>query len=39
MIGKKVNNSLFAYKLGSFNIEVIGSYKDVSKKLNKNIKI
>lgn len=37
MIGKKVNNSLFAYKLGSFNIEVIGSYKDVSKKLNKNI--
>lgn len=39
MIGKKVNNSLFAYKLGSFNIEVIGSYKDVSKKLNKNITI
>lgn len=39
MIGKKVNNSLFAYKLGSFNIEVIGSYKDVSKKLNKNITV
>lgn len=39
MIGKKINNSLFAYKLGSFNIEVIGSYKDVSKKLNKNITV
>lgn len=39
MIGKKVNNSLYAYKLGSFNIEVIGSYKDVSKKLNKNITV
>lgn len=39
MIGKKVNNNLFAYKLGSFNIEVIGSYKDVSKKLNKNITV
>lgn len=39
MIGKKVNNSLFAYKLGSFNIEVTGSYKDVSKKLNKNITV
>ena len=39
MIGKKVNNSLFAYKLGSFNIEVIGSYKEVSKKLNKNITV
>lgn len=39
MIGKKVNNSLFAYKLGSFNIEVIGSYKDVSKKLNKNVTV
>ena len=39
MIGKKVNNSLFAYKLGSFNIEVIGSYKGVSKKLNKNITV
>lgn len=39
MIGKKVNNSLFAYKLGSFNIEVIGSYKYVSKKLNKNITV
>lgn len=39
MIGKKVDNSLFAYKLGSFNIEVIGSYKDVSKKLNKNITV
>ena len=39
MIGKKVNNSLFEYKLGSFNIEVIGSYKDVSKKLNKNITV
>lgn len=39
MIGKKVNNSLFAYKLGSFNIEVIGSYKDVSKKSNKNITV
>lgn len=39
MVGKKVNNSIYAYKLGSFNIEVTGSYKDVNKKLNKNITV
>lgn len=39
MIGKKVNNSLFAYKLGSFNIEVTGTYKDVSKKANKMVTV
>ena len=39
MIGKKVNNSLFAYKLGSFNIEVTGTYKDVSKKVNKMVTV
>lgn len=39
MIGKKVNNSLFAYKLGSFNIEVIGTYKDNTKKENKIVTV
>lgn len=39
MVGKKVNNSLFAYKLGSFNIEVTGTYKDVSKKANKMVTV
>lgn len=39
MVGKKVNNSLFAYKLGSFNIEVTGTYNDVSKKANKMVTV
>lgn len=39
MVGKKVNNSLFAYKLGSFNIEVTGTYNDVSKKENKMVTV
>ncbi len=39
MVGKKVNNSIYAYKLGSFNIEVTGTYNDVSKKANKMVTV
>lgn len=39
LIGKNVNNSIYAYKTGSFNLDVSGIYNDVIKTINKNIVI